>query len=121
VHDNDQDRFFVHGGEFRCSGIRAPIVNGFRLCGYDLQLLDEDGLVFDSDSLPLSAPDLEQFENNFFMLIFERVDEPADREFASGLITSLRLISVSVPEPGNLGLLGLGLLDLGATRRNRRT
>jgi hypothetical protein len=114
---NDEDEFFVHGGRFRCSGISAPIVNGFRLCGYDLQLVDEDGLVFDSDSLPLTAPDLEQFENNFFELIFQRVGEPADREFASGVITSLRLISISIPEPGTLGLFGIGLLGLGLIGR----
>ena len=114
-----QDAIHVHGGSPRelCRGIRAPIVVGFRLCGYDLILRDKDGLVFDSDSLPLSAPDLEQFEENFFMLEFVRVGEPVDREFVSGVITSLRLISVSVPEPGTLGLLGLGLLGLGLTRR----
>src|SRR5687768_10096039 len=54
------DEFLVTVGGFfeDCNGITGPPFDGKRLCEFRLQLIDEDGLVFDSDALPLSAPDL---------------------------------------------------------------
>jgi hypothetical protein len=83
-NDFDQGNFdncnVQAGGLGACgSGITGSSVNGWDLCGFELGLLDVDGRVFDSDALPLSPPDLEEFTGagdfGFLRLLFTRKNE----------------------------------------------
>lgn len=124
-----------HVGEFQFSGITGTadlivIGNGSPLdppdsyltswsvdfagqpAGAGIELVDNTGIAFSRDSLPLSPPRLSRFDERTFGI------------GAGGEIPHLGLlgeITSLTPEPGTLTLLALGALVLGRRRRMRMT
>ena len=90
----------------------GPTVAGLPLTGLNILLIDADSTVFASDALPLTPPDLAEFEFDFSGQIF--FDSPGNQTMDFQL-TSLTLI----PEPTTLVLSSLGLLGLCCRRRGR--
>lgn len=90
----------------------APTAAGLDIIALIIQLIDTDSTVFASDSLPLTPPDLSEFEASLTATIF--YDEPGN-QWIDFQLTSLTLI----PEPGTITLLLCGLASLALLRRRR--
>jgi len=88
--------------------IIGPDVAGLPLTGLQIIAISVSGAApFENDSLPLTPPELSDFEILNFNLSFD------ETSFVVGSFTSLTL----VPEPSTALLLGTGLLAMSATRR----
>jgi hypothetical protein len=65
-----------------------------------MNLTDEDGTIFSDDSLPLTPPDLGEFESANLLIV--RFGPPGEDYLAEGVVQTL------TPEPASAGLLVLG-------------
>jgi hypothetical protein len=96
---------------FNCLGFYShnniPLSNGTSVYDISWRLFDKTGTALTSDVLPVTAPDLSEWQSEYF-----RMDGPADTPGTGyavwGPITSMKLI----PEPTTIILLGLGILSL---------
>jgi hypothetical protein len=89
----------------------APTVAGLSLGALSIGLIDTDSSVFSSDALPLTPPNLSDFEIDSSGTIY--LGSP--NQTMDFQLTSLTL----VPEPTTLALATLGLVGIGYRRRKR--
>jgi hypothetical protein len=101
----------------------GPNINGFFPDIFYVRLGDSTHSEFSSDALPSTELDLALFDSSHFELGFVNYDTSTDAKI-SGALSYLSLTNpnatTSIPEPGNLALLGLGLAALRVSiKRNR--
>ncbi len=89
----------------------ADPVAGYNISAFTLTLIDNDSTVFTSAAIPLTPPDLSEFENDYSWSIFFN----GDNEWIDIKLTSLALI----PEPGSITLLLCGLTGLFCLRHRK--
>lgn len=110
---NGNDIFSVGSGDAPTAG---PSINGYVASGFSLMMSDSTGLAFDSDALPSSELNFALFDNSNFELLFINDQNPLP-QFIFGRLTYLSLTdpnaTTSIPEPGSLVLLIIGLAGLG--------
>ena len=89
----------------------APVA-GLNLFALFIRLADSDSTVFASDALPLTPPDLSEFDIDVSVMLFS---EPGKANTVDFRVTSLTFI----PEPSTLTLAALAVLGLLAHRCRR--
>lgn len=118
------DQFIVGSGDSTTTG---PNINGYAPSVFSLILQDNTSSAFSSDALPASELDLALFGTSNFALSFFNFDPLPLFPIAdiAGPLSYLSLTDpnaiTSIPEPGSLALLGLGLASLGYTARRNRS
>lgn len=105
----------------------GPSINGYSPEVFEINLQDPTQSTFSSDALPASELDLALFGSSNFTLSFYNFDPLLLFPTAAiaGPLSYLSLTDpnaiTSIPEPGSLVLLGLGLAGLGASIKRSRS
>jgi hypothetical protein len=97
-------------------GVIGPAIDSTAVSRWSIQLHDLTGTAFSSDALPLTPPDLADFQTENVSLTFGPTNAPIAVVFAE--LTSLTLTPQNggtAPEPGSLALLALALGALAAS------
>ena len=122
VNESGRDSFSANSGNSTTTG---GSINGYIPTLFVLLMDDYTGSAFNNDALPASEVDLALFDVSYFELFFANRKALDQGASVFGSLSYLSLTdpnaTTSIPEPGSLALLVLGLAGLGASIKRNRT